>query len=299
MKVLFAKCFGLGNAVMAIPAIKALRSLGHQVDVLVGNTPDDVGAFDVLTLAKTYHGLIGTIWVNSAPLPERYDLAILSIPFDGRWKNGVHFSAQEIMDGRTRPIPSTTGLVSWKKHEVEYQLDNIRELGFTGDVPDCSFLGEYDKIKRDISVYLGVGYKKDSAGFWKVKHWGNQNYSLLLMRLFEDTSIRVICTGDTADLQFSIKPIRDIVGKRLEYVPTGLRASLDVVQQCDIYIGNDTGMAHVAAACGRKVITVHNLENSIVKSHPWCDVKNRIELDGSKEPVSVSAFYDAFRSFYP
>jgi hypothetical protein len=131
VNILFGKCFGLGNAVMAVPAIKALSSMGHTVDVLIGSTRDDVGAMDVLLSLKNNYGCIRRIWVDSVNKSiEPYDMAIMSIPFDGRWQNGTHFQARSVMDGRTRPDPSTTGLVSWKKHEVEYQMDNVRIMGF-------------------------------------------------------------------------------------------------------------------------------------------------------------------------
>jgi hypothetical protein len=120
--------------------LKAIASLGCTVDVLVGSTPDDVGALEVFIDLKAYANCIRHIWVDrvgfEAPV---YDLAIMSIPFDGRWRNGVDFQAKEVLDGRTRPDPSTTGLSSWKKHEVMYQLENAFYLGYKGPIPDCSF----------------------------------------------------------------------------------------------------------------------------------------------------------------
>lgn len=310
MKVLFAKCFGIGNAVMAVPALKALRAIcpvDTQIDVLVGTTPDDVGARDVmLRLLKDPHSdmygknvpVIDHVFCNTA-MGEEYDLAILSIPFDGRWQNGTHFIARKVIDGRTRPDPSTTGLISWKKHEAEYQVDNIVPR-FDGS---CQFIS--DERLRQIEghwrdwkkrIYLGVGYKKDAAGFWKVKHWGNDNYIQLIRRLLaSDPELQVVSTGDIGDLQFSLAPIiRGVNDQRLHIIPmTHLLDCFEIVASCGTYVGNDTGMGHVAAACDRRVITIHNLENSIVKSHPLCE--HRIELDGSKTPVTVDQVLDAYK----
>ncbi len=265
MRILVGKVFGIGNAVMCVPMIKALKSLGHDVDVIVGHTPDDGGAKEILE------------WVTNTTyavsLEDEYDLAIMSIPFDGRWQNGVHYRAKRVIDGRTRPDPSTTGLVSWQKHEVEYQMDSARELGFVGATPSCEFMPPlWENAALVDTLYLGLGYKKDAAGFWKVKHWGNERYAEVVSRLLErNKRLRIYTTGDILDLKLSIQPINEIVkNERFMYVPGGMRDSFRIVERCQAYFGNDTGMMHVAASMGKPVIAFFFLENSMTKSHPWC-----------------------------
>jgi len=271
VNVLFGKCFGLGNAVMSVPAIKALASMGHSVDVLIGSTSDDTGAWDVFSRLKESCGCIRDIYVDAAIGSPRYDVAIMSIPFDGRWRKGHHFDADRIIDARTRPDPSTTGLVSWEKHEIEYQMDNVYDLGYRGDVPDCSFMSPEEWALRPRVFYLGVGYKKDAAGFWKFKHWGNERYAELVKMVLDENPMNLIYTsGDMADLQLSINPISRVVqSERFVYVPGNLRTSLDLVKRCGTYFGNDTGMMHVAAACGAKTIGIFMDEKLVTKNHPW------------------------------
>lgn len=281
MKILYCKCFGIGNAVMAVPAIKALRSMGHQVDVLIGNLPDDGGTREVMNLLKMHKGVVESIFINQAE--GEHDLAIMAIPFDGRWRNGVHFRASKVMDGRTRPDPSTTGLVSWKRHEIEYQMDNARELGYSGPVPDCSFF-EPHAIDGGRTFYLGIGYKKDAAGFWKQKHWGNENFAVLVKLLLADNPLnRVVTTGDLQDMVLTIAPIQRMVNDpRFKHEPGNLVKSFEVVADSFFYVGNDTGMMHVAAARGRHVLGLFFLENSITKSHPWCSLGQVINGVGRK-----------------
>lgn len=295
MRVLFCKTFGIGNAVMAVPAIKALASMGNQVDVLVGRTPDDIGAWEVFTLLRDHLGTVGRVWIDSvSPSEPAYDLAIQSIPYDGRWQNGVHFRAAVVMDGRTRPDPSTVGLVSWKKHEVEYQMDNIYSLGYEGPIPSCEFMQSH-QVDGDHCFYLGVGYKKDSAGFWKKKHWGNENYAALVKMILADhPSNRVYVTGDSGDVGMSIRPImRAVDSDNFILLPRQLKHSFDVVNDCGTYVGNDTGMMHVAAARGRKVVALFFLENSITKSRPWCD-DSRV-IDGFNRIVSPEEVFQRIK----
>lgn len=295
MKILVGKTFGIGNAIMAVPMLKALRSMGHDVDVLVGTLPDDGGAMEVMMFLRDELGTINKVWLNRCP--ESHDLAIMSIPYDGRWRNGVDYYATKVMDGRTRPDPSTTGLVSWHKHEVEYQMDNAYELGYKGDVPTCAFMKPEEWALRPRVFYLGVGYKKDAAGFWKVKHWGNENYAELVKRVLAEHPMNLVYTsGDMADLQLSINPISKIVNDpRFKYNPGGIKDSFKLIARCGTYFGNDTGMMHVAAACGNNVAACFLLQNSAIKSRPWCSSPyscvEGFDLQNNPRKISVDEFF--------
>jgi hypothetical protein len=299
VNILFGKCFGIGNAVCSVPAIKALHSMGHTIDVLIGTLPDDVGTLDVFTLLRDHVQVIRKIWVNAAPSETPYDLAIMSIPSDGRWKNGVHFSAREVWDGRGRPEHSQVfGFSSWKKHEVEYQMENAYRLGFTGNTPSCEFMHGH-LVSGDHLFYLGIGYKKDAAGYWKQKHWGNENYAALVKMILADHPLnRVVTTGDMADLQLSARPIMDLVkDDRFRYEPGGLRKSFDVVNDCHMYVGNDTGMMHVAAARGRKVVSIFMIEGASTKSFPWCPDHTCLEAwDGNGNGPRTISPEEVFRA---
>jgi ADP-heptose:LPS heptosyltransferase len=318
MKILFGKCFGIGNAVMAIPVLKALRSLDPtgRLDVLVGSTHDDSGAAEVMSYLRP--DTIDHLYLDHALAQDNigsikeYDLAIMSIPFDGRWKNGQHFCAKRVIDGRTRPDPSTTGLVSWKKHETDYQMDIVQKIAddnFSAHVihefdssffPRNLFPQSFDAsfFPNKKNFYLGVGYKKDAAGFWKVKHWGNENYVKLIKSLLEkDLCDRVFVTGDRMDFTSSIAPIMRGLGiqeKRFVYVPVdSLDESFRVIAGCGTYVGNDTGMMHVAASMGLSVVAPFFIENSITKSSPRCS--RSISIDGVNREVTVQEFIDCIR----
>jgi hypothetical protein len=295
VRILVGKTFGIGNAVMSVPMIRALRSMGHRVDVLCGSGPDDGGALNVFKLLRERD----MIWADLVDAGVEYDVAIMSIPFDGRWREGIHFQAKRVFDGRTRPDPSTTGLVSWQRHEVEYQMDTARALGYTGPTPSARFFESHPILGED-AIYFGVGYKKDAAGFWRKKHWGNERFAELAARLLAtDPTLKIYVTGDANDLVHSIGPIRQICrDPRLIYVPTpSLYQAFDVAADCGVYFGNDTGMMHVAAAQGRRCVGIFNLENSVTKNGPWCNDHGtgcgcHRALEGWRDPVTVDHAFE-------
>lgn len=261
---LFGKVFGIGNCVMAIPAIKALSSIG-VVDLLIGSTPDDVGAFDVLSPLKgTY---VRDIYINSVQLDIKYDCAIMSIPFDGRWRNGIHFYANEVIDARPRPgDPNIISLDSWEKHESEYQMDTARIFGYTGSMPSFSFLNDKLTFKDKDLVYIGMGFKRDANSFWSKKHWGNERFVEFINAVKKlRPQTKFITTGGNIDLPVMVEVSRQT---GMQFSVLSLSNSFKTVSMCSSFFGNDTGMAHVAASCEIPTYVMTAFQKSETKNHP-------------------------------
>ena len=271
MKILYGKCFGLGNAVMSLPTIRALAEVYGPIDVLVGTGPDDFGASAIMTYLPP--SVVRMVHENYAPLVIRYDIAIMAIPFDGRWQNMVHFNAESVMDCRPRPDYSPVlGLSSWKKHEIEYQMDNARELGYHSATPPMTFFDGTDPIDNNI-VYLGMGFKRDQHSFWSQKNWGVENFVEFIGAVKTlRPGVRFIGTGNMADLIQMGAPIMKQVGQTTLAFKGGmaLQPSFKLLSGCGSYFGNDTGMMHVAASMNKPTYTMMALPGSEVKNPPWC-----------------------------
>lgn len=291
MNILVGKTFGLGNAVLAVPMIKALSTLG-KVDVLVGSYDDDFGAVDVfMNLASL--GFVSSVFKDIAP--HDYDAAVMSIPFDGRWKNGVHYGAKRVYDERRRPgNVDRLGFDMWKKHEAEYQVDNARVLGFSGDTPDSSFmkLDPDDRPDPDL-VYLGIGYKRDFNGFGASKHWGNERYTRFVRAVTGlRPSTKFISTGNMRDMIEVGAPIMRVM-KELDAHYTchtdPLRESFARLAGCSAYFGNDTGMMHAAASLGMPTFGMMAYPDLAVKNPPFCARSKALVFSGdSLSPEDVA-----------
>lgn len=261
MKILVGKTFGIGNAVMAVPMVKALATLG-EVDVLVGTGPDDFGAADVMSELQQ-QGIIGRLATDSV-MDKEYDVAVMAIPFDGRWRNGQHFRSKRVMDCRPRPdFSPVLGFSSWKKHEAEYQFDNAVELGYAGEMPSSSFMFDVPSFSSN-SVYVGIGYKRDAAGFWATKHWGNDRYKKFAEEVQRIRPMaRFTSTGNSSDAE-NAAAIR-----KLSYSGgLTLKLSFTVAACCESYFGNDTGMMHVMASLGKPVYAMNAFDGAEIKNHP-------------------------------
>lgn len=308
IQILFVRVFGIGNAVLSIPAIKCYRDAGCDVTVLVGSTKDDFGANQVLSR------LPGVRVVGDQPgliRFEDFDHIVLSMPYDGRYGTEANTNFPcEVHDGRPRPDPSTFGFSSWKKHEAKYQLEIAKEI--TGNVDalartgtrypinpgdlDTSFWNE--SVTAGDFVYLGIGRKYDDAGFWDKKHWGDSNFiELAEMILERHPEKKIVCTGGLKDTTGTGRVLIDALSKHKERfkfaMHTDIQNSFRTIAACHSYVGNDTGMMHVAASMNKPVVAVFNFENTIVKNHPLCE-KWRV-LQGHDEPVEVDLVYNSWK----
>ncbi len=270
MKILVGKTFGIGNAVLTIPLLKALKSMGHDVDVLVGTSDDDVGAADVMRRLKP--SVINDVWFDRAPMD--YDIAIMSIPFDGRWQNGTHFGAGEVWDGQRRPgNVDRLGFDMWSKHEVEYQMDNARQMGYDGPTPDCSFLSR--GVRDPDLIYVGLGYKRDPGGFGLSKHFGNGRYAALIEEIRRiRPQAKFVSTGILVDMMQSWVPIVRDIGPAYSgfyrFATGGLDQAFDIISRCSGYLGNDTGMMHVAASTDMPTMGMFAYQGLLTKNPPFC-----------------------------
>lgn len=270
MKILVGKTFGIGNAVLSIPMVKALCTLG-EVHVLVGNTPDDYGAAAVF--AELSNRLNIKVLQNPPGTSEKFDVAVMSIPFDGRWRNGIDYVADRVLDERKRPDNiERLGFDMWKKHEALYQMDNAIELGYSGPIPDSSFLNQTQV--DDNFVYLGIGFKRDIGGFGLSKHFGNDRFAELIKKIHAiRPSVKFVSTGNELDLLQVASPImKKVPHDSYRYYPgSGLKHAFSVVCKCGSYIGNDTGMMHVAASTGIPTFGLFLSHDLITKNHPFND----------------------------
>lgn len=296
MKILVGKTFGIGNAVLSVPMLKAIASGGHEIDVLTGSGRDDFGAVEVMIqLQQTYNfECIQNVWLDAVSPKHQYDLAIMAIPYDGRWRNGHHFYAKEVWDERKRPDNvQRLGFDMWKKHEVEYQMENARKLGLIDiETPSLQFLTEPTEIDDDL-VYLGIGYKRDTAGFGLSKHFGNERYAALMQTIRKiRPQTKFVSTGGPADmLQTFYQMVKHIDADYSEFYrfhALSLQHSFDIVKRCKAYIGNDTGMMHIAASIGMPTCGLFSYPDLMVKNPPFCDRSKSILFDESSSVESIA-----------
>lgn len=151
------------------------------------------------------------------------------------------------------------------KHEIEHNLDVIKFLG--GKIDDDSLelwlekadsdfterVFEKHRVKADeVLVCFGVGSREVN------KIWPIERFVKLGPWLKEKYNARILLLGDGQE-KYLAGRIETELGQSLLINMTGnttLRQAATLIKQCRIYIGNDNGLMHLAAAMKIPVIEV-------------------------------------------
>lgn len=242
-----------------------------------------------LTLART------ALW------PKRFDLAILP-----RW-NTDYYSASHLvyMSGAARRVAYSERVSSRKsrlnagydglftdlidddtpRHEVERNLDVLRFLGgavnsdaleiWTG--PEDVRSAQVRLVAAGVSsderiVALGVGSRHAK------KVWPAENFLAVARWLHEEHGARLLVVGDRSDADTG-RFLADALGRAVIDVTgqTCLGELAELLKRADLFLGNDSGPKHIAAAAGVPVVEVswHPLsgnaadEYSPTSFRPW------------------------------
>lgn len=257
-RVLVLQMWGLGNAILTTPLVKAIRSKGHEVDVLV-----EKGRAG--SLAFQDWDEIGHLWVGNAPPEITYDHAFFAHPAKHYIRRAVYRKAHE-------PRIKDTGkgyMWSFDDHEVEVLCDMARSaFNYQDETPELRVpLPECAPQIPTHAVALGIGYLK-SHPQWAKKHWGNAEYASLAKHLYADGYTPIIVGGpddceNARDIESKAPMVLNLAG-RLPFTQT-----VGVLQSCVAFIGNDSGLMHVAAAVDIPTAGIFLITNP-TKNRPWC-----------------------------
>ncbi|MBI2469844.1 MAG: glycosyltransferase family 9 protein [Planctomycetes bacterium] len=102
--------------------------------------------------------------------------------------------------------------------------------------------------KKLVAVHPGSGSRQ--------KCWPTSRYAELIMWLYEEIGVQVILVSGPADLEV----IEDIRGKIKDNFILADQLSLPclaaILKRCELFVGNDSGITHLAAAVGIPTIAI-------------------------------------------
>ena len=179
---------------------------------------------------------------------------------------------------------------------LEYKPKTWREFysisGVENEIQEKYWKGNDSKIIHlpvgkerrfiDLSKKSIVAVSTGSSPRWVSKKWGVDKYNLLINMLV-NIGVAVVLVGSDTEKQDEEKitkknpTIKSYVGK------TSLSELKQLLNEVDIYVGNDSGPSHIAAGVGTKTITIFGSTSvkSCVKNLPYYGVHRCIVPDVS------------------
>lgn len=289
-KILVVRIDSMGDGILTLPALRVLekRFPGAQIDFLASHAVKDLYA--LLYLHSTVHVLernwltqnlsfaetLNEILKTAKKLKEcRYDLAIdfrgdVRILLLLAWANIPHRWGRGGTGGGfllTRTLKNP-----YQRHETLENVDLVQEKtnGLRAEFPSLSTsFGEKGGItlpqdRKKIVLHAGAGYPS--------KRWPIEKY-LALAKLIDEKGLgRPIFVGTEEEKkQRAFYPV-DFKEKFLDLTgKTSLPELFGLLQKTDLFIGNDSGPAHLAALAGCKLVVIFSGTNDFHRWAPWSD----------------------------
>jgi heptosyltransferase II len=260
----------LGDAVMALPAMGAVRAAFPDATITIAAVPAVAPLFEELTAASQDEILMVARDTEIASLRNgQFDTALL-LPNSfraawvarrarilDRWGYAGSFRTSML----TRAVPRPTGRV----HQSVYYADLVRGLGVAVSEslprvtvrPQTAARAEAALRGHGVTTGPVVGFAPGAA-YGHAKRWPPNRVAQVIARLSAAgaTSILVGAAGDrdaAREIESSLPQnarVVDLIGR------TDLRLLAGVLAKCDAFVSNDSGGMHLAAALGVPVAAI-------------------------------------------
>jgi len=294
---------------MALPALRVVRSRFPEAEIAIVGRPSIVDIYRDQNICdqlipydpKGLHmGLSGRERIVAELRVQKFDVALLlQNAFDAAWlawranipeRIGYARDRRSFLLTKAIPVPRHGEIPS---HEKFYYLELLRRAGWLDSVQDESFIGLHipeDKRRNADEFLCKSGVRQSAlriaigagASYGSAKCWPPSRFAEVANRLQSEADADVILFGTAAEASVSTaisaemrRPPIDLTGK------TAIADLPALLSQCHLFIGNDSGAMHVAAAVGVPIVAVFGPTDpdgtapvtprcSIVQQKPYC-----------------------------
>jgi heptosyltransferase-2 len=284
MKILVRAPNWVGDAVMAIPALEAIRRARANDEICLLARPVVADLFSGQPFADrilqydfrgNHRGWFGRERLVQQLRKEKFDIALLlQNAFDVAWlawRAGIPERIGYARDARgpflTRPIrPPREGEIP--KHESHYYFELLRRAGWAStpmSIPPIRLLVSEGARKRGDFTLRAAGATETAwrcaiapgASYGAAKCWLPERFAQLADRLISECGADVIFFGTPGEKEIEARIRTSMKSRPISLVgQTSMRDLAELFASCSVFIGNDSGAMHVAAAVGLPVIGI-------------------------------------------
>jgi len=284
MKIMIRATNWVGDAIMALPALRAVREKFPQARIAIVARPyvadiyreqgicDELIAYDP---KGAHRGWRGRERLAAELRAQKFHVALLlQNAFDAAWlawRAGIPERIGYARDGRGLLLTKSIAVPKAGEipvHEKFYYLEFLRRAGWIEHLRDDAHIGlnVSDAARRSASLkLLKAGSRPNAvrlaigagASYGSAKCWPPDRFASAINLLLQNTDADVILFGTPGESQVSDAIVRDL--KRAPINLTGKTAIAELpalLSQCHLFLGNDSGAMHVAAAVGLPVVAV-------------------------------------------
>jgi heptosyltransferase-2 len=275
-KVLVRATNWLGDAVMSLPAIRAIRQVFPRAHIAIAARPWVADLYARETSVDSIIPYTGSRREFAARLREEgFDGAILlQNAFDAAliaWmaripeRIGYNRDARGLLLTRAIPVPEPGEI---PRHERFYYLELLRRAGLIERFPPTDAIRlEGIEVARDsgarhlaeLGIALPVIGISPGAAYGNAKRWLPDRFAEVA-RAFQTLSAAVLVFGSASERPLCEEVAgalrRDHIETRNLAGQTTLREFIDLAAACRLFLSNDSGAMHVASALAVPTVAV-------------------------------------------
>lgn len=283
-KILIRSTNWIGDAIMTTPAVRTIRENfpGARISVLVKPWVADVFSAsphvdEVIPYLKNkeHRGPAGMWRLGRELAAQGFDLAILlQNAFEAAVianLAGIPHRAGYTTDGRGLLLTHGVRLPRERKkiHQVHYYQGLMQDLGLRCG-PDELFLHLSPDVTTWADAFISeLGNRpviglNPGAAYGPAKRWPAEKYGALAKRLHQEMGATILVFGTQADAaaagvikEFASGHVRDLTGG------TSLAQAMALIRACDLFVTNDSGLMHVAAALKTPLVAIFGSTNAV------------------------------------
>ena len=279
-RILIRSANWVGDAIMTTPAVRAIRKDFPKAEISIlakpwvtpvfFNSPhiDQILIYDN---ADKHGGWWGKPRLSKELRKKKFDLAILFqnafeaalLAFGARIPNRVGYST----DGRslllTHRVPR---MRSYKQfHQIDYYLGILKGVGLAheGSHP-ALFISETERIRaQELLEPYGITESDSIIGinpgatYGTAKRWMPDRYAALCDKLIESYDVKLVIFGGPGEEALGGQIAEMISERCIDFCgKTSLREAMALIERCRLFITNDSGLMHVAAALNRPLVAI-------------------------------------------
>lgn len=298
MKIIVRGANWIGDAVMTIPALRLLREIFPEANMTLYTKRWAEGVFQdadfidrILVVESEGSGFSDTVREAKRVAAGQYDLGVL---FTNSFQSaavmrfaGVNKRVGYSREGRGILLTSPIKPPEWKneRHEVHYYLNLVYEFArqqkveLTGeDIRSSLPVSEERRSKaRERMAEAGADLTKPLIGLGvgstnsQAKRWGEAKYAALANLFSESMDPNLVMFGSKEETEVAGRvaaltdtDLIDLTGS------TDLATATAMLAELDLFVSNDMGLAHLAAAVGTKTLVVFGPTNDVT-TRPFGD----------------------------
>jgi len=309
MKILIRATNWAGDAIMALPALRVAREKFPEAHIAIVARPyvadlyrdqgicNELIAYDPQGAHRTWRG---RELLAKELRARKFDVALLlQNAFDAAWlawRAGIPERVGYARDGRSLLLTKSVKVPrpgEIPPHEKFYYLELLRRAGWIDALQDVSHIALHvpDVARQSaMQTLLNAGARPDAAriavgagaSYGSAKCWPPERFATALNDFLSHHDVDVILFGTAAEATVSHaiaselrRPPIDLTGK------TSIAELPALLSHCHLFLGNDSGAMHVAAAVCLPVVAIFGPTDpggtapvtrrfSIVQQKPYC-----------------------------